>query len=245
MSDYPLSDPIALAFIVIPILLAAALAAAVPYASARIGEPRRVGMRAAAVTLVAAIVWMAVTWFAAARGALRDFDSNPPPFALLVGAIVLLALRISLTRYGRRLARGIPLWMLVGVQAFRFPLELAMHELAVRGTMPVQMSYTGRNFDIVTGITAVVVAALVATRRGGARLVLVWNVVGLALLVNIVTIAILSTPRFRAFGDDALNTFVFDPPFVWLPAVMVLAALAGHLLIFRAVAVPLHTDERS
>jgi hypothetical protein len=26
------------------------------------------------------------------------------------------------------------------------------------------------------------------------------------------------------------------PPFVWLPAVMVLAALAGHLLIFRALA---------
>jgi heme exporter protein D len=25
------------------------------------------------------------------------------------------------------------------------------------------------------------------------------------------------------------------PPFVWLPAVMVLAALAGHLLIFRAL----------
>jgi len=28
---------------------------------------------------------------------------------------------------------------------------------------------------------------------------------------------------------------VMYPPFVWLPAVMVLAALAGHLLIFRAV----------
>jgi hypothetical protein len=25
------------------------------------------------------------------------------------------------------------------------------------------------------------------------------------------------------------------PPYVWLPAVMVVAALAGHLLIFRAL----------
>jgi hypothetical protein len=25
------------------------------------------------------------------------------------------------------------------------------------------------------------------------------------------------------------------PPFVWLPAVMVLAALAGHLIVFRAL----------
>ncbi len=65
----------------------------------------------------------------------------------------------------------------------------------------------------------------------------VWNVAGLALLVNIVTVAILSTPRFALFGDDRLNVFVAYPPFVWLPAVLVLAALAGHLVVFRALRV--------
>jgi hypothetical protein len=69
----------------------------------------------------------------------------------------------------------------------------------------------------------------------GRRLVLAWNIMGLALLVNIVVVAILSTPRFAAFGPDRLNTFVTYPPFVWLPTVLVLAALAGHLIIFRAV----------
>jgi hypothetical protein len=37
------------------------------------------------------------------------------------------------------------------------------------------------------------------------------------------------------FGDDRLNVFVVYPPFVWLPAVLVLAALAGHLIILRAL----------
>ena len=27
--------------------------------------------------------------------------------------------------------------------------------------------------------------------------------------------------------------FIFDPPYVWLPTVLVLAAWAGHLLVFR------------
>jgi hypothetical protein len=40
----------------------------------------------------------------------------------------------------------------------------------------------------------------------------------------------------RLFGDDAINVFVTYTPFVWLPAVMVLAALSGHLVIFRAIA---------
>jgi len=49
-------------------------------------------------------------------------------------------------------------------------------------------------------------------------------------------VAVISTPLFRWFGDDKLNTWVTYPPFVWLPAVMVTAALIGHLLVFRWLA---------
>jgi hypothetical protein len=63
--------------------------------------------------------------------------------------------------------------------------------LAWSGIMPVQMSYTGLNFDIVTGATAIPVALLAATGRAGPRLIAAWNVVGLGLLVNVVTVAIL------------------------------------------------------
>lgn len=228
-------DPAVLTFIVLPVLLVAALACGVAIGGRRLGEPARTTRRAVLMTLGVAGAWMAATWVAAESGALLDFESTPPPFALLVFAIVAFAARIALTRYGRRLAAGVPLWALVGVQGFRLPLELAMHALYERGIMPVQMSYTGRNFDIVTGVAAIVVAALVQRRLAGTRLVLAWNVLGLGLLLNVVVVAILSTPRFRLFGEDRLNVFVMHPPFVWLPAVMVLAALAGHLLVFRAL----------
>jgi hypothetical protein len=230
-----MTDPPVLAFVVIPVLLVAALVWGVATAPTRLGEPRGAAWRAGAITLLAAAAWMSATWAAAARGVLLDFAATPPPFAVLVLAILLLATGIAFSGYGGRLAAGVPLWMLVGVQAFRLPLELAMHALYERGIMPVQMSYSGLNFDIVTGLTAIAVAAAVRAGVGGPRLVAAWNVLGLALLVNIVTVAILSTPRFRYFGPDALNVFVMSPPFVWLPAVMVLAALAGHLLIFRAL----------
>jgi hypothetical protein len=159
----------------------------------------------------------------------------PPPFFLLVVAILTLSLAMTFSRFGTRIARAIPLWALVLAQAFRFPLELAMHGMSERGVMPVQMSYEGLNFDIVTGITAIVVGLLAATGRVGRGVIAAWNVLGLVLLINVVTVAILATPRFRYFGDEHLNVWVTYPPFVWLPAVMVLAALAGHLLIFRAL----------
>jgi hypothetical protein len=152
-------------------------------------------------------------------------------------AILVLASAIAFCRPGARLASGLPLWTLVAVQGFRLPLELAMHRMATRGLMPDVMSYSGRNLDILSGATALVVAAIVWAGRGGTRLVAIWNPVGFALLANIVIVAILATPRFGLFGPDQLNVWVMHPPFVWLPAVMVLAALAGHLVIFRAVGV--------
>ena len=228
-------DPAVAAFIVIPAVLIVVFVQGVRWAWRRSGAPPPMAARMARITAALAVAWMTLTWTAAQSGILRRWDRDPPPFLGLVLAILALAGGIAFSGIGRRLAAFTPLWALVAVHAFRFPLEPAMHTMYERGIMPGEMTYTGRNFDIVTGVTAVVVAALVATGRAGRTLVLLWNVVGLVLLVNVVTVAILATPRFRYFGDERLNTFVTYPPFVWLPAVMVLAALAGHLVIFRAL----------
>ena len=229
------TDPPVLAFVVIPLGLLVALLWGTQAASRRLNEDDSTRRRAMLITVVVAAVWMTVTWRAAESGILRLWSATPPPFALLVVAILGVTAALACTGYGRRLALGLPLWVLVGIQGFRLPLELAMHAMYERGVMPQQMSYSGRNFDILTGITALIVAWLVFSDRVGRRVVLTWNVLGLLLVINVVTVGILSTPRFRLFGDDRLNVFITYPPFIWLPAVMVLAALAGHLIVFRAL----------
>lgn len=234
MPSYSLREPAVLAFIVIPVVLLALLGAGVVRAWRLAGATAPSARAAAAGSVIAGAAWMALTWAVAASGVLRAWDRMPPPLALLVFAVFAVAAAMSLGPVGARLAM-LPLWMLVAVQAFRLPLELAMHAMYERGIMPEPMSYSGRNFDILTGGTAIVVAALVAARLAGPRLVLAWNLLGSALLVNVLVVAILATPLFRYFGDEHLNTWVTYPPFVWLPAVMVVAALAGHVLIFRAL----------
>jgi hypothetical protein len=238
MPSYSYADPAVAAFVVIPTLLAAAFLWGVIAAWRRSGAGNAATRRAALLTGVATFGWMAGTWTAARSGVLRDWDRQPSPFALLVVCILVLGAIVGFGPTGRRLAQVVPLWALVAVQSFRLPLELAMHAMGERGIMPGIMSYSGRNFDIVTGASAIVVAWLTAAGVGGRRLVLVWNLAGLGLLVNVVVVAILATPVIRYFGDDQLNVWVTYPPFIWLPAVMVLAALAGHLVIFRALRPP-------
>lgn len=235
MPAVSMGDPAVLAFVLIPFGLLVALLWGTHAASRRLNEDDATRRRAMLITVVASSVWMTVTWRAAESGVLRLWDATPPPFVLLVVGILGVTLALACTGYGRRLALGLPLWVLIGIQGFRLPLELAMHALYERGVMPGQMSYSGRNFDIVTGITALLVAWLVASGRAGRRVVLTWNVLGLLLVLNVVTIGILSTPRFRLFGEDRINVFITYTPFIWLPSVMVLAALAGHLIVFRAL----------
>jgi hypothetical protein len=220
-------------FVVLPPLVAAGFVLACEWAGRRLGEPTAVRRRRTMTVGVAVLAWLLLTALVGASGVLRRFDALPPPFVGLVLAVTALGIGVPCSPVGTRLVRGLPLWVLVGSQVFRFPLELLMHQAYVEGVMPVQMSYSGQNYDILTGVSAGLLGWRLARGRVSPRVVAAWNLLGFALLVNIVTIAILSTPIFRWFGDDRLNTFVTYPPFVWLPAVLVTAALMGHVLVWR------------
>jgi len=233
MPPYSFADPPVLAFLVLPAAIAILFVWGTAAAWRRTGLAASSG-RAAMTAAAGALIWMGVTLALADRGVFLNWEATPPPFALLVVAILALGVSIAFSPLGGRLAQ-LPLWTLVAAQAFRLPLEVAMHALVSRGIMPEQMTYTSRNFDVLTGASAVVVAALVKAGAAGRKTAMAWNIAGLVLLVNIVVVAILSTPRFAAFGADRLNVFVFYPPFVWLPAVLVLAAFGGHLIVFRAL----------
>jgi len=231
--SYSPTDPAVLAFYLIPL----ALVGLFTWACASVAGPGQ-RFRIARLACLAGAAWLAFTWRVAASGILRNWNPTPPPFFLFLIAVVTMAVVLAFSPLGRRLAFGVPLWALVLFQLFRFPLELAMHRLATLRIMPEQMTYTGRNFDILTGATAIIVAWWLAAGRGGRMLALTWNVLGLLLLINVVVIAMISTPRVRFFGADQVNVFVTYTPFVWLPAVMVMSALAGHLLIFRRLLSP-------
>jgi hypothetical protein len=58
-----------------------------------------------------------------------------------------------------------------------------------------------------------------------------WNITGLILLANIVTIAILSFPTpFRAYTDPPGSDIIASFPFIWLPGILVPVAYSMHFL---------------
>jgi small-conductance mechanosensitive channel len=205
------------------------------YAARRLG---RSVSSAVVLALGGSVIWMSLTGGLAASGVLARFDVRPPPIAFLFLGTIALGVALGVSRVGGRIAEGLPLHVLVLAQGFRLPLELIMHAAASEGTMPRVMSYGGYNFDIVTGASALLVGALL--KRGAPRtLAYAWNALGVVLLLVIIGVALLSSPLVRAFGPDEVNTWVAYVPFVWLPSILVACAIAGHIVVWRRLAIEL------
>jgi hypothetical protein len=98
------------------------------------------------------------------------------------------------------------------------------------------MTFAGRNFDIIAGITAPIIAFLcfkakTVTRK---RLFIAWHIISLLLLMNIVIHAILSVPSpFQQLAFDQPNIAIFYFPFIWLPTVVVPIVFLSHLASIR------------
>ncbi|HEY6508283.1 MAG TPA: hypothetical protein VIY56_09740, partial [Vicinamibacterales bacterium] len=198
--------------------------------AARRGQRVAVAVGACGVLAVSAAV--------AASGRLARFDALPPPMLLMIASVFVMGFGVGLSSVARRAADTLPLAALVGLQAFRLPLELVMHRAASLGIMPPQLSYSGYNFDIVTGLGACVLAGLMLFGVTVPRWTLwAWNIWGWWCLAAIAVIAVTTSPMVRLFGDDPrnLNTWVLYFPYVWLPVVLVTVAIAGHVMVTRAL----------
>jgi hypothetical protein len=178
--------------------------------------------------------WLAVTGIAGWFGLVRDFHRLPPPMFGLLLASVVLAVVAAWSAIGTRLLAKAGIAWLIGMQAFRIPVEMFLDWGHRVDLVPIQMTFEGRNWDMVSGVSAAAVAWLASRKQAPRWLILVWNCVGAALLLNIVVIAILSMPTpLRRFHNEPANTFIAYFPYIWLPAFLVQLALFGHLLVFR------------
>lgn len=215
----------------IALVLAVVFVAGVYAAERRaFGDAR--GRRHALYALLGMGGFMAFIAGLALSGLLGRFDLRPPPLLLWMLSTLGGALAVGLSPLGKRLATGLPVIALVGFQAFRLPLELVMHRAALEGVMPSIMSYGGYNFDIVSGVTALLLTPWLARGAVPRGVLVAWNVLGSVLLAVIVTVAFLATPLIRAFGDAQVNEWITRFPYAWM-AVMVSAALLGHVLLTR------------
>jgi hypothetical protein len=120
-------------------------------------------------------LWLGATAALAQSGVLANWTVLPPRWPLLPLTALVTLLLLSLTHTFRRLLAVVPSWQPVALQTFRVGVDLAFWRLHAEGVAPIQVTFEGRKFDALVGLTAPVVAAGIAAGWVGPRMAIAWN----------------------------------------------------------------------
>ncbi len=179
--------------------------------------------------------WLLLLAIVAYSGFFLETKGIPPRFSLIAGIPVLGVILLFLNKNGRKFLDALNPKILTVLHVVRVPVEIALWLLFLYKAVPQLMTFEGRNYDILAGITAPLVAyfGYIKMKMGKYGL-LVWNIICLGLLFNIVGNAILAIPSdFQYHAFDQPNIAILYFPFVWLPGCVVPLVLLAHLATIR------------
>lgn len=183
------------------------------------------------------IVWLILQALLTCNNIYNSNLSSLPPKIMLFGILppLLLIILLFSTPKGRIFIGSLPLRNTTYLNVVRIPVEIVLYWLFIHRTIPELMTFEGRNFDILAGISAPIIAYFAFTKNKISRnILLFWNLICLGLLLNIVINALFSVPSpLQQFAFEQPNMAILNFPFSWLPTFIVPTVLFGHLVSIR------------
>ncbi len=157
----------------------------------------------------------------------------PPGMATVLLPSVLLVIYL----YRKIAIDRVSLPWLVGLHVLRIPVELVLYGLYLEGLVPIIMSFAGWNYDILSGVLALLLLIVFLVKGDLPKsLVYAWSAISMCLLAIILVTAVLSIPSpIQQLAFDQPNIGVLKFPFTLLPGVVVPIVILSHLLILKKI----------
>jgi len=179
------------------------------------------------------IVWVLIVSVLSLAGIMGNFQVFPFNIGPLLIIPFITIIFFTFSKSLREVLLHIHPARIIRLQVFRVFVEVLLWLLFIENVLPVQMTFEGRNFDVLSGLSAPVIAFLAFRNNLSKPVLIIWNLICLGLLINIVTVAILSMPTpFRYFMNEPANTIVAQFPVSLLPTFLVPLA---YLLSFISI----------
>lgn len=187
------------------------------------------------IVIVISLLWLAVQATISLTGFYTVTTGAPPRFMLLLMPPTIFIILFFLIKKGRDVIDSFDVKTLTLLHIVRIPVELTLFGLYLHKVIPEVMTFEGRNFDILCGLSAPFVYYFGYIKNILSQKILIaWNVICLLLLANIVVTAVLSGPFvFQQFAFNRSDFALLYFPFVWLPGYVVPVVLFTHLTAIR------------
>ncbi|MBC7381366.1 MAG: hypothetical protein H7296_00035 [Bacteroidia bacterium] len=188
-----------------------------------------------ASVLLTITTWLLLQSIISLTGFYTITKSLPPRFIFLLMPPLLAIIVLFATKNGQKFIDSLNPQFLTLLHVVRVPVELLLFSLFFYKTIPQLMTFDGRNFDVLSGLTAPAIYYLGYYKKHiGKKIILIWNMVCIALLFNIVLNAIFAAPfPFQLQAFDQPNIAILYFPFIWLPGCIVPLVLFSHFAVIR------------
>jgi hypothetical protein len=177
------------------------------------------------------ILWLIIQAIVTQKGIYANSPNSFPPKITVLGIfpVIIIIIGLFVIPKTRRIISTFSLESLTYLNLVRIPVEIALYWLFLQKAVPEIMTFSGRNFDIVAGLTSPIIVYFY--KKGlNKNIFLAWHFVCLMLLINIVFTAIFSAVSpFQKFGFKQPNIAIVNFPFSWLATFIVPMVLFGHL----------------
>jgi len=176
------------------------------------------------------VLWSAIHSVLAFNGFYQNTSAFPPRFGLVLLPTTLLIIYGLLPKQQLWFIENRNIKISTFLHSIRVPVEIVLFQLFVYEQVPKLMTFEGRNFDILIGITAPIIGWLFLKHLINKKVLLVCNVIGLAFIFFIFFNGLLSAELpFQQFGFEQPNRAVSYFPFVLLPATIVPIVIFTHI----------------
>lgn len=184
--------------------------------------------------IVIGLVWLTYLVFISQSGILGDFGL-PPRVPLLIVVPALIAILVFTGRHAfKSVLERAPLYLPVFLTSFRILVELLIYGGYRDGVFPQRVTFEGLNYDILVGVSALVIGALLMKEKVSMTILMAWNVLSL-LVLTLTVYAFVSTYYFSDFVASTGRTDFIRFPYVLLAAVLLPIAVFLHVFSIRQV----------
>ena len=176
------------------------------------------------------VIWSIIQSFLAYIGFYQITDSIPPRFGLVLVPATILIIYGLLPKQQKWFCEIRQTELSTLLHSIRLPVEIVLFGLFTHKMIPELMTFEGRNYDILIGITAPIIGWLFIKRELSKKILLGWNILGLILVLFILFNGILSSELpFQQFGFEQPNRAIIYFPFVLLPSTIVPIVIWTHV----------------
>jgi hypothetical protein len=176
------------------------------------------------------LLWSLIHSFLAYFGFYNNTDQSVPRFGLVLIPSFIIILYGLLPKQMEWVIKHRNTNISTFLHSIRFPVEMVLFQLFIYEMVPKLMTFEGRNYDIIIGLTAPLIGYLYIRNKLNEKALIVWNSIGLCFIIFILINGVLSAELpFQQFAFDQPNKAVNYFPFILLPATIVPIVIWTHL----------------